>query len=148
MFRTNVGLGDMGDGKMMSRDVEHDHNEPSGMMSVLLAPLLVVMVVGGAIALIDPPARRIAAMRTASAPVPPSEITGIQYEGLRDLLPADPAMASRTLTALDADGVIDERDLATIVGDADLPVWPTSLGTATARDDLARTARAYAPKKG
>jgi hypothetical protein len=133
---------------MMSGDSRHEGNEPSGMMSVLMAPLLVVMVVGGAIALIDPPARRIGAIGTTSAPITPSEITGVQYEGLRDLLPTDPAMASRTLAALDADGVIDERDLATIVVGADLPMQPTSLGTAAARDDLTRTARAYAPKKG
>lgn len=130
---------------MMERDVEHDHNEPNGAMAALLAPLLAVVCLGGAIALLEPAGgvRSAARAATVPAPAPALEIDAERYEGLRDLLPGDAALARRTLEAMHADGRIDEKEFDALVGYQSAR-RRTSLDLATARGDLLRTAHSYA----
>lgn len=132
---------------MMQRDVEHDHNEPNGAMAALLAPLLAVACLGGAIAFLEPTGDvRIARAASVPAPVPPSEIDAERYEGLRDLLPGDAALAGRTLEAMRSDGMIDEKEFDSLAG-YEGARRRTPFDLATARGDLLRTARAYAETK-
>jgi len=129
---------------MMQRDVQHDHNEPNGAMAAMLAPLLAIVALGGAVAIVEP-SRGIRATRAqaAVAPAVRIEIDAQGYEGLRDLLPGDPALARRTLDALSGDGRIDEIEFDALIADRS-GRSRTAMDVTTAREDLARTARAYA----
>lgn len=126
---------------MMDREIENDENEPRGAVSALLGPMLAVVLVGGGLAMFEPVA--VPARAHAVVAAPPVEISAGQYEALRDMVPVDRSLAARVLEAIASDRMIDEGEYRTLRGGID-HVASTPLDTDAAREDLMRTAEAYA----